>query len=87
MVEAGQQGAERLLLLGRPVGRQAAGQLGPPVADFGQSAGADRGQREAYGAAVGRVLDWMSYERILPFSGAFGFLVCWYVLFLAGYFT
>ncbi|MFC8453132.1 phosphate ABC transporter permease PstA [Kitasatospora sp. NPDC057223] len=30
-------------------------------------------------------LDWMLYERILPFSGALGFLVTWYVLFLAGY--
>ncbi|MFD0397109.1 phosphate ABC transporter permease PstA [Kitasatospora sp. NPDC059811] len=40
------------------------------------------------GSLVGSLaLDWMSYERILPFSGAFGFLVCWYVLFLAGYFT
>ncbi|MFF3001313.1 phosphate ABC transporter permease PstA [Kitasatospora sp. NPDC057940] len=40
------------------------------------------------GSLVGSLaLDWMCYERILPFSGAFGFLVCWYVLFLAGYFT
>ncbi|MFJ5119633.1 phosphate ABC transporter permease PstA [Kitasatospora sp. NPDC088548] len=32
-------------------------------------------------------LDWMLYERILPFSGALGFLVCWYLLFLIGYFA
>ncbi|MFJ2779349.1 phosphate ABC transporter permease PstA [Kitasatospora sp. NPDC087315] len=32
-------------------------------------------------------LDWMLYERILPFSGALGFLVCWYLLFLVGYFA
>lgn len=30
-------------------------------------------------------LDWLLYERILAFSGALGFLVAWYVLFLAGY--
>ncbi|MFJ8473909.1 phosphate ABC transporter permease PstA [Kitasatospora sp. NPDC094011] len=40
------------------------------------------------GAAVGSLaLNWMLYERVLPFSGVFGFLVCWYVLFLAGYVT
>jgi phosphate transport system permease protein len=38
------------------------------------------------GALVGSLaLDWLLYERILAFSGALGFLVCWYVLFLAGY--
>ncbi|GAA1416650.1 phosphate ABC transporter permease PstA [Kitasatospora putterlickiae] len=31
-------------------------------------------------------LDWVLYERVLPFSGALGFLLCWYLLFLAGYF-
>ncbi|MBV6701978.1 phosphate ABC transporter permease PstA [Kitasatospora aureofaciens] len=40
------------------------------------------------GSLVGSLaLNWMLYERILPFSGAFGFLVCWYLLFLAGYFV
>ncbi|MET8622474.1 phosphate ABC transporter permease PstA [Kitasatospora sp. NPDC004669] len=40
------------------------------------------------GSLVGSLaLNWMLYERVLPFSGVFGFLVCWYVLFLAGYFT
>ncbi|MBO1419685.1 phosphate ABC transporter permease PstA, partial [Streptomyces sp. FH025] len=40
------------------------------------------------GAVTGSLaLNWMLYERILPFSGAFGFLVCWYLLFLAGYFA
>ncbi|MEU3574336.1 phosphate ABC transporter permease PstA [Kitasatospora sp. NPDC036755] len=39
------------------------------------------------GAAVGSLaLDWVLYERVLPFSGAFGFLICWYLLFLAGYY-
>jgi len=38
------------------------------------------------GAAVGALaLDWVLYERILPFSGALGFWVCWYVLFLVAY--
>ncbi|AUY50643.1 phosphate ABC transporter permease PstA [Streptomyces sp. CB01881] len=40
------------------------------------------------GALAGSLaLDWMLYERILPFSGVLGFLVCWYLLFLAGYFA
>ncbi|MFJ9838907.1 phosphate ABC transporter permease PstA [Kitasatospora sp. NPDC101155] len=40
------------------------------------------------GSLVGSLaLDWMLYERVLPFSGVFGFLVCWYVLFLTGYFA
>ncbi|MFF0295302.1 phosphate ABC transporter permease PstA [Kitasatospora sp. NPDC004614] len=38
------------------------------------------------GAGAGSLaLDWLLYERILPFSGAFGFLLCWYLLFLALY--
>ncbi len=38
------------------------------------------------GAAAGALaLDWVLYERVLPFSGALGFWVCWYVLFLAFY--
>jgi phosphate transport system permease protein len=38
------------------------------------------------GAAVGALaLDWVLYERVLPFSGALGFWVCWYVLFLVAY--
>ena len=38
------------------------------------------------GAAVGAVaLDWVLYERVLPFSGALGFWVCWYVLFVVFY--
>ncbi|MCX4686659.1 phosphate ABC transporter permease PstA [Kitasatospora purpeofusca] len=39
------------------------------------------------GALVGSLgLDWVLYERVLPFSGALGFLLCWYLLFLIGYF-
>ncbi|MEU4118285.1 phosphate ABC transporter permease PstA [Kitasatospora sp. NPDC028055] len=40
------------------------------------------------GSSIGSLaLNWTLYERVLPFSGAFGFLVCWYLLFLAAYFT
>ncbi|MFD0568518.1 phosphate ABC transporter permease PstA [Kitasatospora gansuensis] len=35
----------------------------------------------ALGGSLG--LDWLLYERVLPFSGAFGFVLCWYLLFLA----
>ncbi|MFG1810689.1 phosphate ABC transporter permease PstA [Streptomyces sp. NPDC049040] len=35
------------------------------------------------GAAGGSLaLTWLLFERMLPLSGAFGFLVCWYLLFL-----
>ncbi|MFD7736090.1 phosphate ABC transporter permease PstA [Kitasatospora phosalacinea] len=38
------------------------------------------------GAGAGSLaLDWLLYERVLPLSGAFGFLLCWYLLFLALY--
>jgi phosphate transport system permease protein len=38
------------------------------------------------GAAAGALaLDWVLYERVLPFTGALGFWVCWYLLFLAFY--
>ncbi|MFB7472529.1 phosphate ABC transporter permease PstA [Kitasatospora sp. NPDC056184] len=38
------------------------------------------------GALTGSLaLDWILYERVMPFSGALGFLLCWYALFLAGY--
>ncbi|MFE7527263.1 phosphate ABC transporter permease PstA [Kitasatospora sp. NPDC057542] len=40
------------------------------------------------GALAGSLgLNWLLYERVLPFSGASGFLLCWYALFLAGYFA
>ncbi|MFJ9693812.1 phosphate ABC transporter permease PstA [Kitasatospora sp. NPDC101183] len=40
------------------------------------------------GAVTGSLgLDWLLYERVLPFSGVLGFLVCWYLLFLAGYYA
>ncbi|MFE9428740.1 phosphate ABC transporter permease PstA [Kitasatospora sp. NPDC006697] len=40
------------------------------------------------GALVGSFgLDWLLYERVLPFSGAQGFLLCWYLLFLAFSYT
>jgi phosphate transport system permease protein len=38
------------------------------------------------GSAVAALaLDWLLYERILPFSGVLGFLVCWFGLFLVLY--
>ena len=38
------------------------------------------------GAAVGSLgLNWVLYERVLPFSGAFGFWVCWYLEFVLLY--
>ena len=38
------------------------------------------------GAAAGALgLDWVLYERVLPFTGALGFWLGWYVLFLAFY--
>jgi phosphate transport system permease protein len=30
-------------------------------------------------------LDWVLYERVLPFTGALGFWVSWYVIFLLFY--
>jgi phosphate transport system permease protein len=36
-------------------------------------------------AAGGFALDWVLYERVLPFTGVLGFWVCWYVLFLLFY--
>jgi phosphate transport system permease protein len=30
-------------------------------------------------------LDWVLYERVLPFSGVLGFWICWYFLFLVCY--
>jgi phosphate transport system permease protein len=38
------------------------------------------------GAAVGSLgLNWVLYERVLPFSGALGFWVCWYIEFVLLY--
>jgi len=38
------------------------------------------------GAAVAALaLDWVLYERVLPFSGVLGFWLCWYGLFLLCY--
>ncbi|MDH6579932.1 phosphate ABC transporter permease PstA [Kitasatospora sp. MAP5-34] len=47
--------------------------------------GVDAGTvRTNLGAAAGSLaLTWVLYERVLPFSGAFGFLIFWYLLFLA----
>jgi phosphate transport system permease protein len=38
------------------------------------------------GAAIGSLgLAWIGFERLLPFSGAFGFWLCWYLLFIVFY--
>jgi phosphate transport system permease protein len=38
------------------------------------------------GSAVGAIaLDWVLYERVLPFTGVIGFWICWYVIFLICY--
>jgi phosphate transport system permease protein len=40
------------------------------------------------GAAVAALgLTWVLYERVLPLSGALGFWICWYVLFVLFYFA
>jgi len=40
------------------------------------------------GSAVGALgLTWVLYEQVLPLSGALGFWICWYVLFLGCYAT
>ncbi len=36
-------------------------------------------------AAAALALDWVLYERILPFTGVLGFWLCWYALFLLCY--
>jgi phosphate transport system permease protein len=36
-------------------------------------------------AAAALALDWVLYERVLPFTGVLGFWICWYALFLIGY--
>lgn len=36
-------------------------------------------------AAAALALDWVLYERVLPFTGVLGFWLCWYVLFLLCY--
>jgi phosphate transport system permease protein len=36
-------------------------------------------------AASALALDWVLYERVLPFTGALGFWLCWYLLFLVSY--
>ena len=36
-------------------------------------------------AAAALALDWVLYERVLPFTGVLGFWFCWYVLFLICY--
>ena len=39
-----------------------------------------------FGSLAGSLgLTWIAYDRLLPFSGRFGFLICWYVLFLGLY--
>ena len=38
------------------------------------------------GAAIGALaLDWVLYERVLPFTGVLGFWICWYAGFILLY--
>lgn len=38
------------------------------------------------GSAIGALaLDWLLYERVLPFTGVLGFWLFWYLLFVVGY--
>jgi len=38
------------------------------------------------GSAVGALaLDWVLYERVLPFTGVLGFWICWYLIFVLCY--
>jgi phosphate transport system permease protein len=38
------------------------------------------------GSAIAAIsLDWVLYERVLPFSGVLGFWICWYLLFVVFY--
>ncbi len=44
------------------------------------------GTATTVGAATGALcLDWLLYEQVLPFSGALGFWLTWYILFLVLY--
>jgi len=44
------------------------------------------GTATLWGAVVGALaLVWVLYERVLPFSGALGFWLCWYAVFLVFY--
>jgi phosphate transport system permease protein len=50
------------------------------------SAGTLEGTLTLAGAAVGALaLDWVLYERALPFTGVLGFWLAWYLLFLVFY--
>jgi phosphate transport system permease protein len=65
-----------------------AGQPGEPAADTPlrlRRITAEGMLTIAGGAVAALALDWVLYERVLPFSGVLGFWVCWYVLFLLCY--
>jgi phosphate transport system permease protein len=65
-----------------------AGQPGEPAADTPLRLRhvTAEGMLSIGGAAVAALaLDWVLYERVLPFSGVLGFWLCWYGLFLVTY--
>jgi phosphate transport system permease protein len=65
-----------------------AGQPGDPVADTPMRLRrvTAEGVLSIGGAAVAALaLDWVFYERVLPFSGVLGFWLCWYGLFIGCY--
>jgi phosphate transport system permease protein len=44
------------------------------------------GTATTVGSALGALaLDWVLFERVLPFSGVLGFWLCWYLLFMLTY--
>jgi phosphate transport system permease protein len=52
------------------------------------SSGSAEGSATFIGAAAAALgLVWLIYERLLPFSGALGFWLCWYVVFLVAYYA
>ena len=65
-----------------------AGQPGEPAADTPLQLRriTAEGTLSVAGAAVAALaLDWVLFERVLPFSGVLGFWLCWYGLFLLVY--
>jgi phosphate transport system permease protein len=66
----------------------AAGQPGEPAADTQlrlHRITAESTLTIGGAAAAALGLDWVLFERVLPFTGVLGFWVCWYILFLLCY--
>lgn len=76
-------------LTGAGGGAQAGGVAGPPNAldvPLTLRRVAPEDVLTVAGAAIGSLgFTWLLYERVLPLSGAFGFWLCWYLLFVVLY--